>query len=134
MLPFAGAPATTNSRNDVLSYSSVGILRLPAVRHASGRLPPVRHGGRRRSPLGAGDLLHGLNAGAHGLRAPFVEELASPGGRVVVPELLKPFFKKICVDGFQVIAEEVAQAGVLPVTKILGALQQQTESNRGFVR
>jgi hypothetical protein len=41
---------------------------------------------------GAGDLLHGLNAGAHGLPAPFVEELAGPCGRVVVPELVKRFF------------------------------------------
>src|SRR5215831_2028695 len=74
---------------------------------------------------GAGDLLHGLNAGAHGLPAPFVEELASPGGRVVVPELLKRFFEKIRADGFQVVAEEVAEAEVLLVTKILVAFEQQ---------
>jgi hypothetical protein len=38
---------------------------------------------------GAGDLFHGLDTRPQELAAPFVEELASPGGRVVIPELLK---------------------------------------------
>jgi len=41
---------------------------------------------------GAGDLLHGLDAGAHGLIAPEIQEIAGPGGRVIFPELLKIFF------------------------------------------
>ena len=55
-----------------------------------------------------------------GLPAPFVEELASPGG-----ELLKRFFEKIRADCFQVVAQEVAEAEVLLVTKILVAFEQQ---------
>src|SRR5262249_42945282 len=59
----------------------------------------------------AGDLLHRLYAGPHGLAAPLVEELAGPSGRIVVPELLKGFLEKIRADGFQVVAEEVAEGG-----------------------
>jgi hypothetical protein len=43
----------------------------------------------------AGDLLHGLDAGTHGLTEPFVEKLAGPGRRVVRPELLKRLLKKV---------------------------------------
>jgi len=62
---------------------------------------------------GAGDFLHRLDAGAHGLPAPFIEELASPGGRVVIPELLEGFLEKVSPDGLQVVAEQVAQAEAL---------------------
>src|SRR5215470_5623536 len=55
-------------------------------------------------PEGAGDLLHGLDAGAHGLAAPLVEELAGPDRRVVVPKLLEGFLEKVSPDGLQVIA------------------------------
>jgi hypothetical protein len=37
--------------------------------------------------------LHGFDAGAHGLPAPFVEELTGPSGRVIIPELLKCFLR-----------------------------------------
>ena len=56
---------------------------------------------------GAGDFLHRLDAGAHGLPVPFIEELASPGGRVVIPELLEGFLEKVSPDGLQVVAEQV---------------------------
>src|ERR1019366_4818144 len=46
-----------------------------------------------------GDLFHGLDAGAHGLRAPEVQEHAGPIGRVVFPELLEVFFEQIGADG-----------------------------------
>jgi hypothetical protein len=42
----------------------------------------------------AGDLLHGLDAGAHYLPTRLVEELGGPGGRSVIPELPKGFFEK----------------------------------------
>ena len=61
----------------------------------------------------AGDFLHRLDAGAHHLTAPFVEELPRPGGGVVVPELLKGFLTKVGADGPQVVAEEVAQPEAL---------------------
>lgn len=44
---------------------------------------------------GAGDLFHGLDAGPHGLAAPFIEELAGSSRRVVVPELLKGFLEEV---------------------------------------
>src|SRR6516162_11935256 len=74
---------------------------------------------------GAGDLLHGLDAAAHGLAAPFVEELACPGGRVVVPELLKSFLEKVSPDGFEVVAEEIAQPKVLLVAEMIAASEEQ---------
>ena len=73
---------------------------------------------------GAGDLLHWLDYGAHGLAAPFVEQLACPGRRVV-PELLKCFLEKVRADGLQVVAEEVAQSEVLLVKEILAAIEEQ---------
>src|SRR6476620_9689564 len=48
------------------------------------------------------DLLHRLDAGTQSLAAPFIEELAGPGGRVVIPELLEGFFEQVSADGFQV--------------------------------
>jgi len=63
-----------------------------------------------------------------GLPAPFVEELASPGG-----ELLKRFFEKIRADGFQVVAEELAEAEVLLVTKILAALRGRRTTSMLFL-
>ena len=62
---------------------------------------------------GASNLLHGLDAGAHGLSAPLVEELASPRGRVVIPKLLKGFLEKVRPNGFQIVAEEIAQSEML---------------------
>src|SRR6202140_4113061 len=43
----------------------------------------------------AGDLLHRLDAGAHHLAAPFIEELSSPSDGAVIPELLEGFLEKI---------------------------------------
>ena len=68
---------------------------------------------------GAGGSLHRLDAGAHGLPAPFIEELASPGGRVDVPELLEGFLEKVSPDGLQVVAEQVAQAEALLNLQVL---------------
>src|SRR5664279_6083938 len=53
----------------------------------------------------AGDFLHGLDARTHGLTAPLVEKIASPGGRTVIPELLEGFLEKVRPDGLQVIPE-----------------------------
>src|SRR6202022_3404259 len=74
---------------------------------------------------GAGDLFHGLDTGPQDLAAPFVEELASPGGRVVIPELLKGFLQKVSADSLQVVAEQFAQPEALFDLQILLALQQQ---------
>jgi hypothetical protein len=71
----------------------------------------------------AGDLLHGFDAGAHGLTAPLVEELAGPRGRVVIPELLKNLFEEVSSDGLQVLAEEIAEAKALFVCKVLFPLE-----------
>src|SRR6516164_2263385 len=42
-----------------------------------------------------GNLLHRFKAGAHGLAAPLVQELAGPSGRVIIPELLEVLFEEI---------------------------------------
>ena len=74
---------------------------------------------------GAGDLLHRFDARAHGLAAPFIEEFAGPGGRIVIPELLKGFLKKVGADGLEVVAEEIAKSEALVVFEIPMVLKQQ---------
>ena len=73
----------------------------------------------------AGDFLHGLNAGAHSLPAPLIEELARPRRRVVFPELLEGFPEKVGSDGLEVVAEEIAESELLFVFEILTAFEQQ---------
>ena len=72
-----------------------------------------------------GDLFHGFDAGTHRLAAPLIEELRGPGGRVVIPELLKSFLEKISSDGPQVIPEQVAQAEALFSLQIFFAFEQE---------
>ena len=71
------------------------------------------------------DLLHGLDAGTHGLTAPLVEKLPGPGGRAVIPELLECFLEKVGPDGLQVVAEEIAQSEALLGLQILFPLEQE---------
>jgi hypothetical protein len=54
-----------------------------------------------------------------------VQELAGPGGRVVVPELLEGFLKKVGADGLEVVTEQIAEAKVLLIAEILAAFEQQ---------
>jgi hypothetical protein len=74
---------------------------------------------------GTRDSLHGFDPGSHGLAAPLVEELAGPRRRVVVPELLKGFLEKVSADGFEIVAEEIAQPEVLLVAEVATAPEQQ---------
>src|ERR1700674_4176912 len=53
------------------------------------------------------DLLHGLDARAQSLKAPFIEECAGPSRRVVFPELVEVLFKQIGAGGLKVVMEEV---------------------------
>ena len=73
---------------------------------------------------GAGDFLHGLDAGAHGLTAPFSEEFAGPGRRVVIPELLEGFLEKVSADSLQVVTEEIAKPEVLLDFGVVAAPEQ----------
>ena len=59
------------------------------------------------------------------MAAPFIEELSGPGGRVVIPELLKSFLEKVSADGLQVVAEQIAQAEALFGLQIFLAFEQQ---------
>jgi hypothetical protein len=70
------------------------------------------------------DLLHGLDAGTHGLTAPLVEKLPGPRGRAVIPELLECFLEKVGPDGLQVVAEEIAQSEALLGLQILFPLSR----------
>ena len=67
------------------------------------------------------------------MAAPFVEELASPGGRVVIPELLKGFLQKLSADSLEVVVEQFAQPEALFDLQILPArfLQHGTETIGG---
>src|SRR5712692_4307052 len=42
-----------------------------------------------------GNLLHRLDAGAHGVPAPVIEELAGPDRGVIVPELVEVLFEEV---------------------------------------
>src|ERR1039458_9139519 len=55
----------------------------------------------------------------------FVEELARPGGRVVIPEVLEGFLEKVGADGLQVVAEQITESEVLLVGEILAPFEQQ---------
>src|SRR6266568_6222253 len=69
------------------------------------------------------DFLHRLDAGTPGLAAPFIEELAGPGGGIVFPQPLEVLLEKIGSDGFQVKAEQVAEAEFLLAAEIPFALE-----------
>ena len=73
----------------------------------------------------AGDLLHRLDARAHDLDAPLVEERPGPIDGAVVPEVVEPFPQQHGPDGPQVVVDELAQAGALLARLILPALQEQ---------
>src|SRR5215469_11499078 len=74
---------------------------------------------------GACDLLHGLDAGAHDLTTPFVEELSGPGSGVVFPELLKGFLQKVSPDGLEVVAQQIAKPETLFGFQIFFAFEQE---------
>src|SRR5260370_39225591 len=61
----------------------------------------------------AGDFLHRLDAGTHGLAAPLIEELAGPSWGIVFPQPLEVFLVQIGADGLQVEAEQVAETEFL---------------------
>src|SRR5580658_2519155 len=75
------------------------------------------------SAQGASDFLHGLDAAAHGLKTPEVQEQAGPIGRVVGPELLEVLLEQVSADGLQVVAEQIAEAELLLGSEILLALE-----------
>jgi len=63
--------------------------------------------------------------------APFIEELPSPSGRVVIPELLKGFLEKIRSDALQVVTKEVAEGDLCVVVRFFWRL---SKSQRDFFR
>jgi len=72
-----------------------------------------------------GDLLHRLEARAHHLDAPLIEECAGPVDRAVLPEVVKPFPQQQGADGAQVVLHEFTQAGALIARLILPPFQEQ---------
>jgi hypothetical protein len=59
------------------------------------------------------------------LAAPLVEELARPGGRVVIPELLDGFLEKVSANGLEVVTKQITEPKVLLFAQILIAFEQQ---------
>ena len=62
----------------------------------------------------SGELLHRLEAAAHDLVTPEVEELSGPDRRVVGPELLEVLLQQVGANRLLVVAEQVAKPN-LPV-------------------
>src|SRR5437762_7468719 len=54
-----------------------------------------------------------------------IEELSGPCGRVVIPELLKGFLKKVSTYSLQVATEQITQPEALFRLQILFAFEQQ---------
>ena len=57
--------------------------------------------------------------------APFIEELSSPRGGVVIPELPKGFLEKVGPDALKVVAQEIAEAESLLACEVLLAFEQE---------
>ena len=104
-----GAEAVRFSRSDF------GLV-VQALDHAAGKLffgLEVVEQKFAVSAQSASDLLHRLDAAAHGLSTPEVQEQASPMRRVVSPELLEVLLEQVSADGFQIVAEQIAEAEAL---------------------
>ena len=76
------------------------------------------------TPAHPGNLLHGLDARTQRRRAPGIQELPGPSGRLVGPQLLEVFLQQIGADAFEVIAEQLFESPLLGGGEILGALQE----------
>jgi hypothetical protein len=59
------------------------------------------------------------------LAAPLVEELAGPGGRVVIPGLLEGLLEKVSANGLEVVTKQITDPKVLLFAQILIAFEQQ---------
>jgi len=68
-----------------------------------------------------GGLLHRLEAGAHRLPAPLVEEHPGQRGRVVIPKLLKGFLDKVSAGGPQAVAEQITEPESLVAFRVVYA-------------
>jgi hypothetical protein len=97
-----------------------------ALDHAAGKLLFGLEIVQQQRAMGAqcpGDLLHRLDAAAHGLITPEVQEHPGPGGGVVFPKLLKIFFEEIGTDGLKVVSEQITESELLLGSEVLFALQ-----------
>ena len=73
---------------------------------------------------GPRDFLHRFQLRAQGADAPLVQELASPGGADVLPELLEVFAQQVSTHAPQVGLQQLRQLDRLPVGQVLAAFQQ----------
>src|SRR5450759_3402641 len=70
------------------------------------------------------DLLDGVEAGAHDLGTPAVEELAGPRGGAVGPEGLKVLAQERGAHRLEIVADEVAQAAPLGGGPMVASFEQ----------
>lgn len=68
--------------------------------------------------------LHGLDARAHGLGAPVVEEDACPVWRNIVPELAELFLEQVGADCDEVEPKQVVELVHLPLGGIFDSLER----------
>src|ERR1017187_2347260 len=88
-------------------FRASGIVMIYRCHHAQARRRQVRMPGSLLESTG-GSIFPSAEA-----LAALVEELAGPGGRIVLPELLKGFLEKVSPDSLQVVAEEITEPEVL---------------------
>ena len=103
-------------------------LGVETLHHAAGkpssRMKPVEQEGAMR-PQHPSDLLHGVDLGTHGFRAPSIQEPAGPKRGDVAPEELKLLFQEISSDGLEVVLQELGQFHFLGLGEVLRSFQQQ---------
>lgn len=76
------------------------------------------------SPQHLGHLLHRLEPGAHGSRAPLIEKQAGPTRAAVEPETLKILFEQVGPNAFEVAGQQVFKFDHLAIDQIFLTFQQ----------
>jgi hypothetical protein len=100
------------------------------IRWVSFRLADPTYGYRTKeqrpmTPQHARDLLHRLDAGAHHLDTPLIQEGGSPIDRAVVPERLKALAEQHGAHGPQIVLHQFTQPGPLRARLIRPPFQEQ---------
>ena len=72
-----------------------------------------------------GNLLHRLEARAHDLHAPLVEERPGPIDGAVVPEVIKPFPEQHGPNRPEVVLDKLPEAGALIARLMLSSFQEE---------
>ncbi len=77
---------------------------------------------------GADKFLHGLQAAAHGPRAPLLEKPAGPVGAPVIPENVKGLLEEIGPHGLEITMKQIGELFVLLGSEVLSSFEETVAS------